>query len=306
MRAGAVAIAVSMMVGALICAEEIHPFIAGFHGWVLDLAVALSGTFALASALASVAARLMHERCAAIASIGGAMLAAAFIYADIVAGAPARVASAPGQVYVPASDARVAIDFPEVNGVDEVPFWPEAVTVRDGDRVMQLAPDDAIRAGPFVFTAVRWPIARVRASDMRARPATVTQPNGAAFLSPFLTFPEIDTDGRPVDYFSVPPLHRDVGVKFFNGLPSRGITVPFLVLQIREENGATLYDGVAVDRRPIASSGLRLEFALGTYPSVIATGAAPIWLCALGIALVVGGFVGYALSLPTKMKRPEP
>jgi hypothetical protein len=143
---------------------------------------------------------------------------------------------------------------------------------------------------------VNWPIARVRARDTAGRPVTTTQPNGAAFLSPYLTFPSVDTDGRQVDYFSVPPLHRDVGVKYFSGLPERGIDVPFLALEIREENGAKLYDGVAVDGRPLAKAGLTLTFALGTYPSVIMTGAAPLWIFATGVTLVIAGVAGYAFT----------
>jgi hypothetical protein len=306
MRAGAPVIGVSMLVAALVCVTQLHPFAAAWHGWGIDLAVALAGAFAVASAVRSAAAQTMHERCAAIAGAGGAILAAAFVYADIVGGAPVRVPAAPGQNYIPEHYAHVGVSYPDVGESAGVRIWPAAAIIRDGDRTLPLSAGDVVRAGPFVFTAVRWPIARVTASDTRGRPVTTTQPNNVAFLSPYLTFPQIDTDSRPIDFFSVPPLHRDIGVKYFDGLPSRGITVPFLVLQIREANGAALFDGVAVDGRQVGAAGVRLRFALGTYPAVIAAGAAPIWICTLGIVLVIGGFVGYAFSLPKKVKRPEP
>ncbi|HLJ84992.1 MAG TPA: hypothetical protein VKT51_12535 [Candidatus Eremiobacteraceae bacterium] len=306
MRAGAPVIGVSMLVAALVCAAQLHPFLATWHGWAVDLAVALAGAFGLSSAARSASAQTMHERCAAIAGVGGALLAAAFVYADIVGGAPVRVPAAPGQDYVPEHYARIGVSYPDAGEPAGVRVWPTAATIRDGDKTLTLSQGDVVRAGPFVFTAVRWPIARVTASDTNGRPVTTTQPNNVAFLSPYLTFPQVDTDTRPVDFFSVPPLHRDVGVKYFDGLPARGITVPFLVLQIREANGAALFDGVAVDGREITSSGVRLRFSLGTYPAVISAGAAPIWICALGIALAIGGFVGYAFSLPKKEKRPEP
>jgi len=306
MRAGAPVIGVSMLVAALVCAAQLHPFVAAWHGWVVDLAVALAGAFGLASAVRSAAAPTVHERCAAIASLGGAMLAAAFVYADIVGGAPIRVPAAPGQDYAPEHYARVGVSYSDVGESDGVRVWPSAAIIRDGDRTFSLSQGDVVRAGPFVFTAVRWPIAHITASDTHGRPVTTTQPNNVAFLSPYLTFPQVDTDSRPIDFFSVPPLHRDIGVKYFDGLPSRGITVPFLVLQIREANGAELFDGVAVSGREVSSSGVRLRFALGTYPAVVSAGAAPIWICALGIALVIGGFAGYAFSLPKKVKRPEP
>jgi hypothetical protein len=306
MRAGAPVIAVSVLVAALVCASQLHPFVAIWHGWVVDLAVALAGAFVLSSAIRSAGAQTMHERSAAISSIGGALLAAAFVYADIVGGAPVRVPAAPGQDYSPEHYARVGVSYADVSESGNARVWPAAAIIRDGDHVFSVAPGEVVRAGPFAFTSVRWPIAHVSALDTRGRPVTTTQPNNVAFLSPYLTFPQVDTDARPIDFFSVPPLHRDVGVKYFDGLPARGITVPFLVLQIRESNGAALFDGVAVDGREVSSSGVRLRFALGTYPAVITAGAAPIWICALGIALVIGGFVGYAFSLPNKVKRPEP
>src|SRR4029077_20483961 len=114
--------------------------------------------------------------------------------------------------------------------------------------------------------------------------------------SPFLTFPDVDSDGRQVDFLSIPPLHRDVGVKYFNGLPERNIDVPFLALHIREQNGATLYEGVAVTGRPIVHAGVELTFDLGTYPSVVMTGAAPLWLFGAGLSIVLAGVAGYAAA----------
>jgi hypothetical protein len=297
MRPGAAALSVAIVVAGFAGAAEMRPFAAYFHGYLVDLPVGLCAAYLIFSAGCGAFAGLAKERFAAVGSLGGALLAASLLYADIVAGPPVRVPAAPGQAFVAPHVPRVSVLFPDLPGAGrDITRWPQAAALRDGEKTLSLAQGEIVRANTFAFTAVNWPIARVRARDTAGRPVTTTQPNGAVFLSPYLTFPDVDTDGRQVDYFSVPPLHRDVGVKYFQGLPERGIDVPFLALEIREENGAKLYDGVAVDGRPLAKAGLILIFALGTYPSVIMTGAAPMWLFALGVMLVVAGVAGYAVA----------
>ncbi len=297
MRPGAAALSVAIVVAGLAGAAELRPFAAYFHGYLVDLPVGLCAAFLIFSTVCGVGAVLAKERFASLGAFGGALLAGTLSYVDIVAGPPVRVPAAPGQAFAAPHAPGVAVLFPDLPGVRrDVTQWPQTAQLRDGDKTLTLAPGDIVRANAFAFTAVIWPIALVRARDTAGRPVTTTQPNGAAFLSPYLTFPNVDTDGRQVDYFSVPPLHRDVGVKYFQGLPERGIDVPFLALEIREANGAKLYDGVAVDGRPLAKAGVVLTFALGTYPSVIMTGAAPLWLFELGAALVIVGVAGYAVT----------
>lgn len=298
MRPGAAALSVAILVAGFVGIAEIRPFAAYVHGYLVDLPVGLAAAFLAVSALSGIAGAAAQERLAGLGAFGGALLAAAAVYADIVAGPPIRVPAAPGQAFPAPHVSAVEVLFPPLPlGERHVAIWPQAAAVKAGGRILPLAPGEIVRANAFAFTAVIWPIARVRARDAAGRPVTTTQPNGAAFLSPYLTFPDIDTDGRQVDFFSVPPLHRDVGVKYFQGLPERGIDVPFLALEIREQNGAKLYDGVAVDGRPLAKGGIVLTFALGSYPSVIMTGAAPLWLYALGLSIVVAGVAGYAVAV---------
>jgi hypothetical protein len=297
MRPGAAALSVAIVIAGFAGAAEMRPFAAYFHGYLIDLPVGLCAAYLLFSAGSGAFAVQAKERFAALGAGGGAMLAASLLYADMVAGPPVRVPAAPGQAFVAPHVPSVAVLFPDLPGAGrDIAHWPQAAALRDGDTTLPLAQGEIVRANTFAFTAVNWPIARIRARDVAGRPVTTTQPNGAAFLSPYLTFPEVDTDGRQVDYFSVPPLHRDVGVKYFQGLPERGIDVPFLALEIREANGAKLYDGVAVDGRPLAKAGLILTFALGTYPSVVMTAAAPLWLFAFGVTLVVAGVAGYGVA----------
>jgi len=297
MRPGAAALSVAILIAGFAGVAELRPFAAYVHGYLVDVPVALAAAFLLASAGSGAFSAPAHVRFAALGALGGAVLGAGLLFADIVAGPPVRIPAAPGQAFSAPHVPAVAVIFPDLPAANlNVAHWPDSASVRDADRMLPLAPNTIVRANVFAFTNVNWPIARIRARDAAGRPVTTTQPNGASFLSQYLTFPDVDTDGRAIDFFSVPPLHRDVGVKYYQGLPERGIDVPFLALEIRETNGAKLYDGVAVDGRPLAKGGVVLTFALGTYPSVIMTGAAPLWLFAAAFTLVVAGVAGYAVS----------
>jgi hypothetical protein len=298
MRPGAAALSVAILLAGFAGVAELRPFAAYVHGYLVDVPVAIASAFLLASAVAGFFAAPAPVRFAALGALGGTLLGAGLLTADIVAGPPVRIPAAPGQAFSTPHMPSVAVIFPDLPAADlNVAHWPDSVDIRDGGRTVSLEPDAIVRANLFAFTNVNWPIARIRARDAAGHPVTTTQPNGASFLSQYLTFPDVDTDGRAVDFFSVPPLHRDVGVKYFQGLPERGIDVPFLALEIRETNGAKLYDGVAVDGRPLAKAGVALTFALGTYPSVIMTGAAPLWLFSAALTLVVAGVAGYAVSV---------
>jgi hypothetical protein len=277
MRPGAAALSVAILVAGFAGVAELQPFAAYVHGYFVDVPVAIASAFLLASAVAGLSVAPAPVRYAALGAFGGALLGAGLLYADIVAGPPVRIPAAPGQAFNAPHMPFVAVDFPDLPEADlNVAHWPDSVDVRDGGRTVSLAPNAIVHANVFAFTNVNWPIARIRARDAAGRPVTTTQPNGASFLSQYLTFPDVDTDGRAVDFFSVPPLHRDVGVKYFKGLPERGIDVPFLALEIRETNGAKLYDGVAVDGRTIAKARVGVTFATGTHPSGILTDAEPL------------------------------
>ena len=297
MRPGAAALSVAIVVAGFAAAVELRPFVSYLHGYVVDLPVGFAAAFLAISACFGGLTADARGRFAALGALGGALLAAGVLYADIAVGPPVRIPAAPGQSYTTPHVPGVAVLFPALPGTgQDITRWPTAAAVRERNRTYPLAPGETLRADALAFTAVNWPIARVRARDPAGRPVTTTQPNGAAFLSPYLTFPTVDTDGREVDSFNMPSLHREIGVKYFPGLPERGIDVPFLALEIREENGARLYDGVAVDGRPLAKAGIVLSFALGTYPLVIMTGAAPLWLFALGTSIVLAGAAGYAVA----------
>ena len=156
-------------------------------------------------------------------------------------------------------------------------------------------------AWPFVTEYLRSidrrvAIALVSAASPDGKHVTITQPQGETFVSPYLLFPT-SSGGQRVDFFAVPPLHRTVNVTYYPSYRDDArhiyIASPFVLVQIREENGAALYRGATVSGRPIRGGGMRISFVLGTFP-VVALSAAPATLpYAVGLLMLASGLAGY-------------
>jgi hypothetical protein len=284
---------VSAAIASCSAVEAGAPFLPVLHAWWIALVVTLGGTYVLVVAFASLAKA--QTRPAGVACLGGALLAASFAYASFLGGQPERVPAAPGQTYRPAHAAGVSLGFPAVAQPTKAGIlWPGSVDVRGPFGSQTAVPGQTVRAGAFVFKVDSGPIALVDARSPNGQPVTTTQPNGADFLSTYLTFGGLDGD-KPEDYFAVPAVHRNVQVDYWPGLPSRGIDVPFLVLRIAEENGGTLFEGVAVSGRPLKRAGLILTFTLGEYPVVTASSAPPLLVFWAGVVLVVAGIIAHLI-----------
>lgn len=283
------ALVVAAAIALAAAVEVAAPFAPLVHEWWLALIATLGGTYVLVVGVRAL--RTPDARAAGVACLGGALLSASFAYAAFLGGQPERVPAAPGQTYRPAHSTGVAIVFPAVARATKAGIlWPGTVDVQGPFGSQTAAPGQIVRAGAFVLKVDSGPIALVDARSANGEPVTVTQPNGADFLSPYLTFSGLDGD-KPEDYFAVPSVHRTVQVDYWSGLPSRGIDVPFLVMRIAEENGGSLFEGVAVSGRALKRAGLILTFTLGEYPTVTASSAPPLLAFWAGVAMVIAGTV---------------
>jgi len=290
-------------IGVLIVAsvEEFQPYLPAIHRWQYALAVAFAGLFLIWATVQLLRLPGRGPRFAALAALGGIVIAASFVGAELFIGPPQRVSAAPGQEYRPPRSSDLALSFPPADPHTLGPEAPlAAIIVSSGGSSTPLEPDHVRRIHSYVLQCIAWPAAYVSAHSPQGRPETVTQPTGVAFVSPVLQFPATDSDGLPLDGFAVPALHREVAVKYYPGLPSRGIDIPFVQLQIKEENGGALFTGVAVSGRPLAKAGVNLDFTLGKYPVVLMAGAPDPVLYGCGAALAVLGVLGYMFSLTIK------
>ncbi|HXM17671.1 MAG TPA: hypothetical protein VN934_02555 [Candidatus Tumulicola sp.] len=290
-RAGAPALALAIVTAAGAAVFEVRPFLAVFHTWVFAVLALLVGLLLLAQGIASVRARTRAEGFAALGALGGALLAGSMVVAAFLVGPPHVVQGVPGQFYPVGPGA--AISYPEVSAQRlAANDAPSEVAVSAGAGRARLGPDQEVRLGAYVFTARLTPIAYVAARSAKGLPMTVTQPNGATFVSPYLLFP-LQRGAQHIDAFAVPALHRTVQVVYYSGLPERGITTPFVLLQVAEENGGVVSQGVTISGKPYRARGVTLTFALGKYPVVsVASAPAPIPFFA-GLLMLGAGLVGY-------------
>ncbi|MBV8163054.1 MAG: hypothetical protein JOZ91_02185 [Candidatus Eremiobacteraeota bacterium] len=295
MRAELATIALAAVIAAVATYALAHPFDSAMHRWEAALAVALCG-LALAWFVVRALRGSAAQRWLALAGTGALVIAVAFLGAELLVGPAQRVAGAPGQTYRPQGSARLAIVFPPLAPGDLTGHSAQAVTVWTGGRSEQLAVGQQLRSHSYVVRADSWPAAYVRAWSTAHLAQTVTQPSSVLFVSPVLQFPALDTDGMLTDTFAVPALHREVHVRYYSGLPSRGIDVPFVQIQIDEENGGALFDGVAVSGRPVRKAGLELVFDLGAYPVVSIAGAPDVFVYRMGMALIIAGVLGWLIA----------
>jgi len=295
MRADAITFGLALAVLALATFALAHPYEPAIHRWEAALTVALAAIFLLIVSLRGVFAS-PRQRFAALAGLGGVVIAVAFLAGELFVGPPQRILSAPGQTYRPSNSANVAIIFPPLApGELEHGTSHSTVDVVTGNRVVALGVGQQVRVHSYVLRADNWPAAYVQAWSAKHAAQTVTQPAAVAFVSPVLQFPVADKDGLLTDSFAVPALHRSVQLKYYPGLPSRGIDIPFLQLEIDEENGGSLFGGVAVSGRTLRQAGMELRFDLGTYPVVSIAGAPDRLVYSVGAGLIIVGIFGYAL-----------
>jgi hypothetical protein len=297
MRANVWSLGLAIALLAFGALAEHSPYDVRIHQWEITLGVALICLFLMTSALRSVRPVRREEGFAALGALGGSVIGIAFVAAELLVGPPQRVGAAPGQIYYPPHSSRVSIAFPEVNATSLARLSPDSVTVVVGNVTTPLLVGGALRTRSYMLNAVRWPAAYVTAWSPERIGQTVTQPNGVAFVSPVLLFPDIDTDSLPIDSFNIPALHREVHVKYYPGLPARGIDVPFVQLQINEENGGPLFSGVTVSGRPVKAAGVVLAFTLGSYPLVTMAPIPDEFMLVAGGCMVVVGVLGFVVII---------
>jgi hypothetical protein len=295
MRANVWSLCLAISLLAFGALAERSPYDVRIHRWELTLGVALVSLFLITNAMRSLRPARREEGFAALGALGGGVIGIALVAAELLVGPPQRVDAAPGQIYHPPHSSRVGIAFPLVDAKSLARLSPDSVAVVVGNVSTPLLVGGMLRTHSYMFNAVRWPATYVQAWSPAHIGQTVTQPNGVAFVSPVLLFSDVDTDSLPIDSFNVPALHREVHVKYYPGLPARGIDVPFIQLQISEENGGPLFSGVTVSGRQVKAAGVVLVLTLGSYPLVTMAPIPDEFMLIAGGCMVAAGVLGFVV-----------
>jgi hypothetical protein len=307
MRAGTPTLVAAIVCAAVATLFVLRPFEQALHGWQFAVGAALVGAALLVQGVAGLRPRGDEERFAALGALGGALLCAAMVTASFAVGPPHEIAGAPGQTTSVMPGATVFVDYP---AAADAMFAPGAalvaVAVVTGSKRNELNDGEQMKVGQYVLRAEAGPMAQVRATSPSGRRVTVTQPQGAAFASPYLLFPARNGAQR-LDFFAVPPLHRTVNVVYYDSYrdDSRHISIPspFVIVQVAEENGGELFRSATVSGKTIRGGGVNLTFLIGRYP-IVTLGSAPATLPYIaGLMMLVAGLAGYMYSV---LRAPQP
>ena len=288
---------------AVVAGEIVFPGRNLYHyGWFNVLLAALIVTTILSARAPFRAARGARTRLGIAAIAFGAAIAGfAGVASGLLAPDSRTVVGAPG--------AKVRVD--ELGGTLSFPLTiaganngaaPDVVFTRSG-RVTSIGAS-ARNIGTFVLRQIPRDVVYVEAADAHGASLTVTQPNGATFLSPVLLMqqrqkiPETNLD-LPFDAFAVPAAHRNVKAVLFTAQqaamlhPTGGAQGQAVLFAVDDEDDRPLPNAIALakDGEVVRLDGLRLRADLFSYPAIEFVAVPSLVAVALGALVVAGGFL---------------
>jgi hypothetical protein len=239
----------------------------------------------------------MRARAAVLAlAFGTATVAIAGIASGLLGPDDQTIVGAPGQ--------RVRVEglgvlaFPIVAA--QLSVTPSVLLERPLHAVMQIGerPRDA---GSFILRGLPRNVAYVEVRDTRGGRLTVTQPMGAAFLSPVLLMEHRQTIAGldlPFDSFNVPAARRVVKAVLFTpaqaGMALQGRAragQPAVLFAVDDENDRLLPHGIVLSDggSAVRAGGLLLRATVATYPAVEVVSAPNLIASGIGMLLVLAG-----------------
>lgn len=237
----------------------------------------------------------------AAVALGAAFAALAAAASGLLAPDNRTVVGAPGQ-RIALEDAGGTLIFPQAGGAaTQSPLAGDVLFVRP-PRASVTIGDRGRYAGFFMLRPVARTVVFVDARDEHGAHLTVTQPSGAAFLSPVLLMREHQSIAGfdvPFDSFAVPAAHRLVRAVLFtpqqaammHGLESG--SGPAVLFAVDDENDRPLPHGVDAARAgaTVAIAGLQLRATAFDYPAVEVVAVPPIPAVIAGFVFVAGGLI---------------
>ena len=304
------AVATALVVAAVV--EIAVPGRDVYHAGWFNVGLVALGANVLALARPALAAVRGYVASAAIAAVAlGAVVAAlATAASGLLAPDSRTVIGAPGQ-RVRVDELGASLVFPTAEATAQSLTAPEVLLDRGRHAPAGIGSHGRF-AGSFVLRLRPRTVVFVEARDLRGAHLTVTQPSGAAFLSPVLLMQQHQTIAGfdvPFDSFAVPAAHRLVRAVLFTpqqaalmrGLAGgEGAAVLFAV---DDESDRPLPHGVDAVRSgaTIGIDGLLLRPFVFEFPAVEIVAIPPLPAVVASGVLVLGG-----LFLAARPKRLQP
>jgi hypothetical protein len=287
---------------AIVACEIIFPGRDLYHrGWFCVALVALVAASVLAARKPFRAAAGARAR-AGIAAIAFGAVVAGF------AGAASGLLAPDNRTIVGAPGANVQVD--ELGATLSFPLKaegseggaPEVLLQRSGSATPIGATPRNL--GTFVLREIPRDVVYVEAADARGASLTITQPNGATFLSPVLLMqqhqkiPNTNFD-LPFDAFAVPAAHRTVKAMLFTPQqaamlhPDGGALSAAVLFAVDDQDDRPLPGAIVLarDGETIDAGGLRLRAGLLSYPAVELMAVPSLAAVILAAIAMVAGFL---------------
>ncbi|HEX3369827.1 MAG TPA: hypothetical protein VHS56_09650 [Candidatus Cybelea sp.] len=289
-------ISASLIAAAAVCLELLLPGEAVYHsGWY---------NVALAALLivAAVSARGVFTRTARVRSRLGTVAVAAGAIVVGTAGVANGLFAPDNRNIIGAPGQRVRVEslgtlsFPLVDA--------DATTVtleRPLHAPLQIGPRRR-SAGSFMLRTLPRSVVYVEARDLRGYRLTVTQPQGAVFLSPVLLMQQHQTIvgmDVPFDSFNVPSAARVIKAILFDPqqaaafLHDPNVGGGAVLFAVDDENDRPLAHGIALSAggREVRAANLRLGGEIVSYPQVEVVPVPNLAAVLIGLLLLAGGII---------------
>lgn len=298
-------LATALVVAAAVVLEIVVPGRGIYHtGWYNVLLIALVIVTVLTGRKAFRSARGMRVRFSILAIVFG-------VATTGLAGVANGLLAPDNQTIVGAPGARIRVEnlgvlafplasasLPASSVTLERPFGgPMEIGARSRD------------AGNFILHTSPRDVVYVEARDLRGGRLTITQPTGAAFLSPVLLMEHRQTIAGmdlPFDSFNLPAVARVVKAVLFTPAeaamlvraPTHEPGRPAVLFAMDDMNERPLPHGIALSSsgRAIVVGGVWLRPLVAPYPAVAVVSAPNVIAVAIGTLLVVAGLVGLVLQ----------
>jgi hypothetical protein len=196
---------------------------------------------------------------------------------------------------------------PDTRTVIGAPGTSVRVDEAGGTLVFPLLHAQPIGARRYTTTALLRSVPRtvvaIAAFDRRGAHLTITQPTGAAFLSPVLLMQNTQTIAGftlPYDTFAVPAAHRIVKAVLFSAAEAASMPAlsmvrgPVVLFDLEDDTGASIPHGIGVapEGQLVRLGGLGLRASVMSYPAIEVTSIPDLAVIAAGfLAILIGALL---------------
>jgi hypothetical protein len=295
------ALAVAAIAATL--AQDVVPGLDAYHGWQYATGLAFAAIVLLAAMWRALRSGRSGGRRFAFALAGALTVTIGGLASGLLGPDTITVRGTPGTV-TPVPDLGVAAFFGQTDAAG-IAAGNAAITLRSRSAApVDIVPGHPIYGSMSVEYLVPAAAAFIDAHDANGNHLTITQPQGAAFLSPILLFPAdqpIHGKSFPIDTFAVPAFARIVRTLYFSAadekmFPHADFKGPIVLFSMTGDDGAQVGLSIAESQKPVKLGGITLEATIGTYPRLAVASAPPLAASSIGVAAFLAGLGALSMA----------